>query len=527
MKLTLKPLLQAKSCSLVAATLALAAMAASNAAADHVRVFNEKVSGVPAANPVAILPNVLSPEFTAGLVEQDADLLENPSGVITSFGNLEDASRTEPDENTYLILDHSPGGPTPGYDYGRHFLFQGHENSGNLAHVTRINLDVADPDHRITLLTPVDDSGLTEFNSIDGSTWDPFSGTLLFTQEAGTIGGVIEMGADFDPYTGGGAGLRTLYSSLGRGGFEGIHPDNRGNILVIEDVGGTTVTNKGRNPNSFVYRFVPLSPDDLTHGKLQALQVSINGNALVFVPVDDQHPDGDTRSENQLLLHTLGASWPVQWVTVHDTEIDGTDPFDANALAKAVGATPFKRPENGQFQPGSHFQTFFFDITGDTDNTAGTDPVLAARGAWGGLFRVDLDASHETGSISLVILGDADHAAFDNVTFVDDKDTILLAEDRGDTLHDQLNKLDSMWAYNLNKQHPEKNIVARFVALGLDTVAGVPGEEDNEPTGLHMSEGDSSINGLIGTKVFKKDRVRLFFTQQHGENNLFEIFPRE
>ena len=114
------------------------------------------------------------------------------------------AARTEPDENTYLILDHNPGGPTPGYDYGRHFLFQGHENSGNLAYVTRINLDVASPDHRITLLTPVDESGLTEFNSIDGSTWDPFSGTLLFTQEAGTIGGVIEMGADFDPNTGGG-----------------------------------------------------------------------------------------------------------------------------------------------------------------------------------------------------------------------------------------------------------------------------------------------------------------------------------
>jgi len=108
---------------------------------------------------------------------------------------------------------------------------------------------------------------------------------------------------------------------------------------------------------------------------------------------------------------------------------------------------------------------------------------------------------------------------------VDDKDTVLLAEDRGDTLHDQLNKLDSIWAYKLNRQHPERNIVARFVALGQDTVAGVPGEEDNEPTGLHMSEGDSSINGLIGTKVFKKGRARLFFTQQHGENNLFEVFP--
>ena len=66
----------------------------------------------------------------SGLVAEGLDLLENPSGVITQFGNLSDGSRTEPDENTYLILDHNPGGPTPDYDYGRHFLFQGHENSG-------------------------------------------------------------------------------------------------------------------------------------------------------------------------------------------------------------------------------------------------------------------------------------------------------------------------------------------------------------------------------------------------------------
>jgi hypothetical protein len=497
MKPTLKNSLQPRLCALAGLSIALVTMAATNAAADHVRVFNEKVSGVPAANPVAISPNVLSPEFTLGLVAQGLDLLENPSGLITQFGNLSDGSRTEPDENTYLILDHNPGGPTPGYDYGRHFLFQGHENADDLAHVTRINLDVADPDHRFTLLTPVDENGLTGFNSIDGSTWDPFSRTLLFAEEAGGNGGVIEMGADFDPNTGAGADLRTLYGSLGRGGYEGIHPDDRGNILIVEDVGGTTVLNNGRNPNSFVFR---------------------------FVPVDDQNPNGDTRSENQLLLHTVGASWPVQWVTIHDTEIDGTDPFDANALAKAAGATPFKRPENGQFQPGSHFQAFFFVVTGDTNNIAGTDPVLAARGAWGGIFRVDLDRSRETGHISLVVLGDADHASFDNITFVDDKDTLLLTEDRGDTLHDQLNKLDSIWAYKLDQQHPERSIATRFVALGQDPLAT---DEDNEPTGVHMSEGDSTIQGLIGTKVFKKGRARLFFTQQHGENNLFEVFPRD
>src|SRR5262249_51453256 len=159
------------------------------------------------------------------------------------------------DENTYLVLDHNPGGPTPGYEYGRHFLFQGHENANNLAYITRINLDVVNPDHRITLLTPVGNNNLTGFSSIDGSCWNPFSKTLLFTQEASTAGGVIEMGADFDPSTGAGAGLRTLYGSIGHGGFEGIHPDDQGNLLIIEDVGGTTVSS-GRNPNSFVYRFV-------------------------------------------------------------------------------------------------------------------------------------------------------------------------------------------------------------------------------------------------------------------------------
>jgi hypothetical protein len=401
-------------------------------------------------------------------------------------------------------------------------FFQGPENSGNLAYVTRINLDVASPDHRITLLTPVGMNGLTGFNSIDGSTWDPFSQTMLFAQEAGTNGGVIEMGADFDSNTGAGAGLRTLYGSLGRGGYEGIHPDDWGNIWIVEDVGGTTVMNNGRNPNSFVYRFVPVDPTDLAHGKLQALQVSINGNPLVFVPVDMAHPNGDTRSNNQLLLHTIGASWPVTWVTVHDTEVDGTAPFDANALAKAAGATPFKRPENGQFQPSSNFRTFIFVITGDTDAVAGNDPVLAARGAWGGIFRVDLDGSRESGNISLVVLGDADHASFDNVTFVDDRDTILVAEDRGDALHDQLNKLDSIWAYKLNSQHPERSLAARFVALGLDRMAT---DEDNEPTGLHMSEGDATIGGLIGSREFRTNRARLFFTQQHGENNLYEVFP--
>ena len=471
-------------------------------------MLGRPVQSVPDANPVAVSDNIISAGFALDLQQQGIDLLENPSGTITSYGYLSDSTKTEPDENTYLILDHNPGGPTVDYDYGRHFLFQGHENGSNLAYVTRINLDVSSPDHRVTLLTPVGIDGLTQFTRIDGSTWNPFSQTLLFTQENGNLGGVIEMGADFDSTSGGAVGLRTLYGSLGQGGFEGIHPDDRGNIFVVEDVGGT-LYGFAKNPNSFVYRFVPTNTADLTQGKLQALQVLIDGQALVYVPT------GDTLSENQLRLHTVGTHYPVRWVTVHDTALDGTDPFDANALAKLAGGTPFKRPENGQFQPGSGFRTFYFDITGDTDSNAGNDPELAARGAWGGIFRVDFDLSRESGKIGLIVLGDADHSSFDNLTF-SSRTTLLAAEDRGDTLHDELNKLDSIWAYDVSSP----SAPARFLALGQDRMAI---SEDNEPTGVHYSDGDSSVDGLYGRHVPNPRVSRLFFHQQHGENNCYEV----
>jgi hypothetical protein len=489
------------------AALAATAALAAQVSAGQIKILGQAVQGVPNANPVAVSDSIVSPNFSFDLEQQGQDLLENPSGVIIRFGFLADGvTRTEPDENTYLVLDHNPGGPTEGYDYGRHFLFQGHENSGDLAYLTRINLDVSNPDHRVTLLAPPGQDGLTHFNSIDGSCWNPFTQTLLFTQERGSAGGVIEISADFDASTN--SGLRTLYGSMGRGGFEGIHPDDLGNIFIVEDVGGA-LFGFAKNPNSFVYRFVPTNSADLTQGKLQALQVSIDGQPVVF------HPEGDTLSENQLKLHTLGTKYPVTWVTIHDTAIDGTNSFDANALAKAAGATPFKRPENGQFLPGRGFRTFFFDVTGDTDANAGNDPELAARGAWGGIFRVDFDPSREHGQISIVVLGDADHSSFDNFAFTSGT-TLLAGEDRGDLLHDQLDKLDSTWAYDVTLANP----AARFVALGQDRMAT---DEDNEVTGVHFSDGDSSILGLIGRNPPNRRVGRLFFTQQHGENNLYRV----
>src|SRR5262249_6471929 len=263
---------------------------------------------------------------------------------------------------------------------------------------TRINLDVTDPAHRITLLTPVDPTtGLTGFNRIDGSTWSPFTKTLLFTQQDSNVGGVIQITPNWPPK------VTTLYQFIGRGAYEGIHSDQKGVIYMMEDAAGprpgglatidgvpNVPLRAAAQPNSFVYRYVPNNPERIEDGgKLQALQVVIDGIPVVFHAAD---PAGDITAPAQRKLHTPGMSWPIKWVTIHTSNKDAplSDAFDANAAAKAAGATPFKRPENMAWLPGSEFRTFFFDPTGDTDAPTGQIAQLAARGAWGSIFRVDL-----------------------------------------------------------------------------------------------------------------------------------------
>jgi hypothetical protein len=478
------------------------------------------ISNVPSANPASgVQANVISPKYALSSLAIGSDPIENPSGVITTYGDLSTGVQTEPDENLYLELSGRVPGPTAGYNYGHHFLFQGHENAGNLAYLTRINLDVKDPAHRITLLSPVDaTTGLTGFNSIDGSTFDPFSRTLLFTQEAGGNGGVIQATLDFP------SAITTMDGILGKGGFEGIHPDDHGNIMIVEDAGGSSVNviqgditsaKTAKQPNSFIYRFLPVDRTNLAAGgRLQALQVTIDGTPLKFNAAD---PVGDVFADAQVKLHTVGSTWPAKWVTIHDTAVDGTASFSANTAAKTAGATPFKRPENGVFQPGTGFRRFFFDVTGDTDSTSGSQPALAARGAWGAIFRLDLSCDGDDAQLSAFFLGDAAHASFDNLTFADEA-TLLAAEDRGDTLHDQLNTLDSVWAFNTVGPVNAR----RFIALGRDAVAAPVGAEDNEPTGLFVSEGSDGVSRMQG-RVLNPLRARAFVTEQHGQNQTFEI----
>jgi len=60
----------------------------------------------------------LPPGYRLRVLAHGTDVLENPSGPITTFGRLSDDTATEPDQNLYLVFPTNPGGPVPGYDTG-------------------------------------------------------------------------------------------------------------------------------------------------------------------------------------------------------------------------------------------------------------------------------------------------------------------------------------------------------------------------------------------------------------------------
>ncbi|HEY6424035.1 MAG TPA: hypothetical protein VIY28_12465 [Pseudonocardiaceae bacterium] len=231
---------------------------------DHPNLTN--VATANTKTPGVTSPNALSPELTEIVTAQGSNRLENGTPAVPYYGydgdgpllpapgdlpsatHKVEASKTEPDKNTYLRLRNQHGAD-PAYNYGTHFLYQGHE-LGSPGYLTRINLD-ADAAHRVTLLATTDVAG-TALPNFDGSTWDPWAQRLLFTAELGAKGGVWQATPDIN------AQVQDISTALGRGGYEGVQNDSAGEVWIVEDVGGATVPNdKARIPNSFVYRFVP------------------------------------------------------------------------------------------------------------------------------------------------------------------------------------------------------------------------------------------------------------------------------
>ena len=67
--------------------------------------------------------NVIIDDYQLTKIAEGTDPLENPSGPITTFGFLNatpiiNGTKTEPDENTYVVFGSNPGGPTANFNYG-------------------------------------------------------------------------------------------------------------------------------------------------------------------------------------------------------------------------------------------------------------------------------------------------------------------------------------------------------------------------------------------------------------------------
>ena len=368
---------------------AAVAVAHDNPALSDAGPANTKVAGISS-------PDKLSPQVRESTVAQGSTPLENPSaaigyygyytdgpmlpgpGAVQSPGHNVEASKSEPDKNTYLVVD-GQHGADPAYDYGTHFLYQGHELTGPTGggYITRVNLD-ADAAHRVTKMAEFQADGTTPIPAIDGSTWNPFAQRMLYTTEGGANGGVVQATLDY-PST-----VNALWGVLGQGGYEGIQNDSPATSTSSRTSAGRRArsTTHAKQPNSFIYRFLPYDPTDLTQGgKLQVLQLGSLAHAgpIVFHP---SQAEADIQSQDVADEHTYGKTFATTWLTIHDTAVTGTaTAFNANALAKTAGGTPFKRPENGQFQPGSRFKTFFFDETGDTNNLSEAGAATAPSAA--------------------------------------------------------------------------------------------------------------------------------------------------
>ena len=236
--------------ALVAALSALVPAAfAGSAAAD---VNADHLSNVPNAQPKVLgrpVPNKLSRELAEIPQASGADLIDGADpAVAPAFYGYDftdaahpliaippltaEAQKTEPDKNTYLVLSGQKGAD-PAFDYGTHFVYQGHE-AGTPGYITRINLD-ADRDHRVTLMATKDDNGgrPARLRRLDLGPVRPDAPVHRRAQRAGRrrVAKTLEPGTP----------AVDLRGMLGSSSYEGIQNDSAGNVWIVEDSGGTTV----------------------------------------------------------------------------------------------------------------------------------------------------------------------------------------------------------------------------------------------------------------------------------------------
>ncbi len=159
------------------------------------------LTSVPTANlksPGYAPASRLSPELRQVVVAQGATALENPQGIVTNYGYENDVPSTRPGRAADAAdtglgergaedrtgQEHLPGlqeGPArsrPAYNYGSHFLYQGHELgatvNGRPRATSRASTSMPTA-HTASRSSPGRTRPANRSQPIDGSTWDPFA----------------------------------------------------------------------------------------------------------------------------------------------------------------------------------------------------------------------------------------------------------------------------------------------------------------------------------------------------------------
>ena len=267
------------------------------------------------------------------------------------------------------------------------------------------------------------------------------------------------------------------------------------------------------------------------NGKLQALQVlNAAGDPITF-----DEPGGRQQSRpgrpahlRPDLRHAAGSRSTTPGSTARRRSTPTT-------LAKAAHATPFKRPENGLFRPGSRFGEFYFDETGDTDATS---PENGDRGR----LDVDLQAhaanpSSDHGQLTLFYKGDQAHAGFDNVAFLsEDNDHVRRGRGRHAALAAQRARFGLRVRRHAELREPGEpaGALARRgsrpvgdARLGQRRVRQERGRQRDHrhrtcPTATRASAASSARRCR---RARRPASWRWFYTQQHGDNPTYEVVP--
>ena len=352
-------------------------------------VLAPPITNVPTANTkVAGMtrPDKLSPELTKHAVAQGNMALENPSGANTFYGydgtdpmvplpgTTLEAHKTEPDKNTYLVLRGQPGAD-PSYDYGTHFLFQGHEiRQPRVHHPGQPRRRRRAPGH------PARDQDIARrrparFRRLDvgpvraAARSSPLSSATPAV--CGSPTSTCPPRCRTSPGSPGGAATRACRTTTQRQRL----PRRRCRWRRRHDR-----TPNSKQPNSFVYRFVPNRPRRPDAGRPAAGAAG-----------DQRQPSDRLLARRPTTPTSSARTSPTCTPTARPSPPAGspsTTPRPTAArrstrtpLAKAAGGTAFKRPENGVFAPDGSFRDFYFTETGDTnaDTEAAPRTVASVR----------------------------------------------------------------------------------------------------------------------------------------------------